>query len=59
MSGSSLPVNPFSHIIRKDLRRQERVLKGLRRDGFDTSVAEDMHKRLKRLLSECDGYNRQ
>ncbi len=58
MSGQSPSANPFSHLIRKDVRRQERVIKTLRRDGFDTSLAEDLHQRLKRLLSECDTYGR-
>ncbi len=58
MSVSHSPVNEFSHLIRRDVRRQQRVIKSLQREGFDTSVAEDMHQRLKRLLSECDIYNR-
>ena len=58
MSVSHPPTTEFSHLIRRDVRRQQRVIKTLRRDGFDTSIAEDMHQRLKRLLWECDVYNR-
>ena len=45
--------NQFSKVLRRDLRRREREIARLRRQGFDTRVAEDMHERLRRLLEEC------